>query len=106
MAPSPKDIRPCYTGLPSLGPLLGEGVMTNVVWASISPGYAGRITGPSRARVCTPAGLDIGARTPADIPRSHARPAHCHPAAAAVQSATDSFCGVEVLASDATLHLD
>ena len=63
-----------------------------------------------RSRVHTPAGLDIGARTPADIAISIlaqliAQRTVTAPAAVA-ETATDPICGMEVLASDATVHLD
>ena len=63
-----------------------------------------------RSRVHTPAGLDIGARTPADIAISIlaqliAQRTVTAPAAV-VETATDPICGMEVLASDATVHLD
>ena len=63
-----------------------------------------------RALVHTPAGLDIGARTPADIAISilaeivATRTAHA-PAAAAV-TAIDPVCGMEVVVSPATPQLD
>ena len=63
-----------------------------------------------RSRVHTPAGLDIGARTPADIAisilaqliasRTVTAPAP------AVETAIDPICGMEVLASDETAHVD
>jgi xanthine dehydrogenase accessory factor len=64
-----------------------------------------------RAQVHTPAGLDIGARTPADIAISilaqmvAERTAHA-PVAAAPRTAVDPVCGMEVLATDATPHAD
>jgi xanthine dehydrogenase accessory factor len=62
-----------------------------------------------RARVHTPAGLEIGARAPADVAIAilaelvAERTAH-PPAPPAV--AIDPVCGMEVLADDATPHLD
>jgi xanthine dehydrogenase accessory factor len=61
-----------------------------------------------RSRVHTPAGLDIGAKTPADIAISilaqliAARTVH----APAVESAIDPVCGMEVLVSDHTAQAD
>ena len=63
-----------------------------------------------RALVRTPAGLDIGARNPADIAISilaeivATRTAHAPAAAAA--TAIDPICGMEVVVSPATPQLD
>jgi xanthine dehydrogenase accessory factor len=69
----------------------------------------------ARARVKTPAGLDISARTPADIAisilaeiiatRGEAR-VPVEATAAAPTIAVDPICGMEVVASEASVHLD
>ena len=69
-----------------------------------------------RQQLHTPAGLDIGARTPAEIAiailaqlvaEHHAPPVSASASVAArVTSATDPICGMEVAVTDATPHLD
>jgi xanthine dehydrogenase accessory factor len=69
-----------------------------------------------RQQLHTPAGLDIGARTPAEIAiailaqlvaEHHAPPASASaPVAVRAALATDPICGMEVAVTDATPHLD
>jgi xanthine dehydrogenase accessory factor len=69
-----------------------------------------------RRQLHTPAGMDIGARTPAEIAiailaqlvaEHHAPPASAPvPAVGATAPVTDPVCGMEVAATDATPHLD
>lgn len=68
-----------------------------------------------RQQLHTPAGLDIGARTPAEIAiailaqlvtEHHAHPVPASPVAVRAAAATDPICGMEVAVTDATPHLD
>jgi xanthine dehydrogenase accessory factor len=71
-----------------------------------------------RSQLHTPAGLDIGARSPAEIAitilAELVAERHAHPAADALRSgvptraatAIDPVCGMEVVVADTTLHLD
>jgi xanthine dehydrogenase accessory factor len=107
----------------------------DVLTAALAAGvdYVGLVASPKRgagvvddldveadikARVVTPAGLDIGARTPhevalsilADIvarrPRPTARTVSETAGGAKPETATDPVCGMAVLAAESSLHLD
>lgn len=73
------------------------------------------VAAEQRDRVHTPAGLDIGARAPADVAIAilaefvaQRAGASSPPAVAVAPPATaiDPICGMEVVATDASLHLD
>ena len=63
-----------------------------------------------RAQLHTPAGLDIGARTPEEIAISVIAQIvsehHSHPVAQVTHSAVDPVCGMEVAVTDATPSLE
>jgi xanthine dehydrogenase accessory factor len=75
------------------------------------------ICGSMKARVVTPAGLDIGARTPQEIalsiladivarqPRPTGRPV-TETAGSSIATATDPVCQMSVAAIESSLHLD
>ena len=95
---------------PALTAALDAGVPYIALVASPRRGAAvlAALDEPLRGRVHTPAGLDIGARTPGDIAISILAQliAGRTTTAAAVTSAVDPVCGMEVLASDETVRLE
>lgn len=103
-----------------LGEALSAGVPFVALVASRARGAAVRaaldVPDELRQQLHTPAGLDIGARTPAEIAiailaqlvaEHHAPPkAAAAPVVDRAASTTDPVCGMEVAVSDATPHLD
>jgi xanthine dehydrogenase accessory factor len=103
-----------------LAQALSAGVPYVALVASRSRGTAIRaaldVPDELRRQLHTPAGMDIGARTPAEIAiailaqlvaEHHAPPASAPvPVFAATAPITDPICGMEVAATDATPHLD
>ena len=103
-----------------LGRALSAGVPYVALVASRVRGAAVRaaldVPDELRQQLHTPAGMDIGARTPAEIAiailaqlvaEHHAPPVSpAVPAVTGAASATDPVCGMEVAVTDATPHLD
>jgi xanthine dehydrogenase accessory factor len=103
-----------------LGEALSAGVPYVALVASRARGAAVRaaldVPDELRQQLHTPAGMDIGARTPAEIAiailaqlvaEHHAPPASAPvPVVVRAASATDPVCGMEVAVTDATPHLD
>ena len=104
--------------------MLGEALSAGVPYVAL---VASRVRGAAvraalevpdelRQQLHTPAGLDIGARTPAEIAiailaqlvaEHHAPPkAAGTPVIVRAAPTTDPVCGMEVAVSDATPHLD
>ncbi len=99
-----------------LSEALVAGVPYVALVASVTRGAAVRaaleVPEELRAQLHTPAGLDIGARTPAEIAISilaeliAKRHDHSDRAAIAVTSSIDPVCGMEVAVTSATPYLD
>jgi xanthine dehydrogenase accessory factor len=92
-------------GVPYVG-LIASRIRGAAVLASLD------VTDEQRSRVHSPAGLDIGARTAAEIALSvltevvaERRAAERHAPSAAPTSAVDPVCGMTVAAVDATPHV-
>jgi xanthine dehydrogenase accessory factor len=102
--------------------VLGEALSAGVPYVAL---VASRVRGAAvraalavpeelRQQLHTPAGLDIGARTPAEIAiailaqlvAEHHAPPTPAPAIAGAASTTDPVCGMEVAVADATPHLE
>jgi xanthine dehydrogenase accessory factor len=103
-----------------LGEALSAGVPYVALVASTGRGEAVRaaldVPDELRQQLHTPAGLDIGARTPAEIAiailaqlvaEHHAQPSSTpQPVVVGAATSTDPACGMEVAVTEATPHLD
>ncbi len=103
-----------------LGAALAAGVEYVGLVASLKRGAAvvAALDAPDAARVVTPAGLDIGARTPAEValsiladivarrPRPSAREVHAGAGQQSPEQSVDPVCGMTVAAVESSLHLD
>jgi xanthine dehydrogenase accessory factor len=97
-----------------LGEALAAGVPYVALVASARRGEAVResldVPDELRAQLHTPAGLDVGARTPEEIAVSilaeMIAERHAHPVPGVPTTAVDPICGMEVAVSEASLHLE